>query len=251
MGRINYKTFAKSKPSPHETSVSDDSITSSDTSSESQKQVLLASNPKAMLFVYCRRGVLVLIAALLLFLAIFIPVTHAQQHHRHRDTAANIIHEPIQPPSYLLAVRNPYLSAWIPSSIAANISAGNAQFWTGQNLIWSVIARCRQCYMESFRSGYPRSWITPGLFLACYLTISAETAAATDIQIYSDIGGTWTGQTLSSSRSFTKQNTISAFSIKANNRATYFEASDQALWGEAIYSFISAIIHLNSYHRIR
>lgn len=138
---MNYKTFAASRPPLPERSVSDDSITSTDTLSESQNKELQDSNRKAMLFMYCRRGALVLIGALFVFLAIFLPVSHAQQHRRHRDTTASIIHEPIQPPSYPLAVRNPYLSAWIPSSLAANISAGNAQFWTGNNLIWSVIAR--------------------------------------------------------------------------------------------------------------
>lgn len=94
-----------------------------------------------MFSMYCKRGGLISIGAIITFIAIFIPVTYAQQHHQHRDTAPEIIYEPIRPPSYPLAVRNPYLSAWIPSSLAANISAGNAQFWAGQILIWGVIAR--------------------------------------------------------------------------------------------------------------
>lgn len=69
-----------------------------------------------------------------------------------------------------------------------------------------------------------------------YLTVSVHTTAATNIQIYSDIGGSWTGQSASSSWAFTQKNATSAFSIKANNRETYSESSDQALWGEAIYS---------------
>ncbi|EMR80550.1 hypothetical protein ACHAPC_001911 [Botrytis cinerea] len=272
MGRINYKTFAGSRPPPPERAISDNSITSSDILSESQKE-LLDSNRKAMLFMYFRRGAFVVIGALLIFLAVFIPVTKAQHHHR--DASATIIHEPIQPPSYPLAVRNPYLSAWIPSSLATNISSGNAQFWAGQNLIWTVIARVDNVTWNLFGVASPGagtrygtttsakytsthsifnitagsvtfgldffSPVSTGNYLRqslpfSYLTISAETAAATNIQIYSDIGGTWTGQTVSSSWTFTKQNTTSAFSIKANNRAAYSEASDQALWGEAIYS---------------
>ncbi|KAF7890953.1 uncharacterized protein EAF02_001278 [Botrytis sinoallii] len=275
MGRINYKTFAGSRPPPLGRAISDDSITSSDTLSESQKKELLDSNRKAMLSMYCRRGVLVVIGALFIFLAVFIPVTKAQQQHHHRDTSATVIYEPIQPPSYPLAVRNPYLSAWIPSSLAKNVSSGNAQFWTGQNLIWSVIARVDNVTWNIFGVASPGtgtrygtttsakytsthsifnvtagnvtfsldffSPVSTGNYLRqslpfSYLTISAGTTAATDVQIYSDISGTWTGQTESSSWTFTKQNTTSAFSIRANNRATYSEASDQALWGEAIYS---------------
>ncbi|KAF7950556.1 hypothetical protein EAE96_007838 [Botrytis aclada] len=275
MGRINYKTFAGSRPPPSERVISEDPITFSDTLSESQKEKLLDSKRKAMLFMCCRRGVLVVIGALFIFLAVFIPVTKAQQQHHHRDTPATVIHEPIQPPSYPLAVRNPYLSAWIPSSLANNISSGNAQFWAGQNLIWSVIARVDNATWNIFGVASPGagtrygtttsakytsthsifnvtagnvtfgldffSPVSTGNYLRqslpfSYLTISAETTTTTDIQIYSDISGTWTGQTVSSSWTFTKQNTTSAFSIKANNRATYSEASDQALWGEAIYS---------------
>ncbi|KAA8566060.1 hypothetical protein EYC84_008664 [Monilinia fructicola] len=223
---------------------------------------------------YLRRGGMALIIALIIFLAIFLPVTHAQRH-RHRETAANIIHEPIQPPSYPLAVRNPYLSAWIPSSLVANVSAGNAQFWGGQTLIWSVIARVDNVTWNIFGVATPGAGTQYGTTISAkytstnsifnvtaggvtfsldffspvstgnylrqslpfsYLTVSAETATEADVQIYSDISGTWTGQTVSSSWTFTKQNTTSAFSIKADNRATYSEASDQALWGEAIYS---------------
>ncbi|KAF7928153.1 uncharacterized protein EAE97_009951 [Botrytis byssoidea] len=275
MGRINYKPFAGSSPPPAGRAISDDSITSSDTLSESQKKKLSDSNRKAVLSMYCRRGVLVVIGALFIFLAVFIPVTKAQQQHHHRDTSATVIHEPIQPPSYPLAVRNPYLSAWIPSSLANNISSGNAQFWTGQNLIWSVIARVDNVTWNLFGVASPGSGTRYGTTISAkytsthsifnvtagsvifsldffspvstgnylrqslpfsYLTVSAGTTAATDIQIYSDISGTWTGQTVSSSGTFTKQNTTSAFLIRANNRATYSEASDQALWGEAIYS---------------
>ncbi|TGO46669.1 hypothetical protein BOTNAR_0573g00030 [Botryotinia narcissicola] len=275
MGRINYKTFAGSRPPPAGRAISDDSITSSDTLPESQKKKLSDSNRKAMLSMYCRRGVLVVIGALFIFLAVFIPVTKAQQQYHHRDTSATVIHEPIQPPSYPLAVRNPYLSTWIPCSLANNISSGNAQFWTGQNLIWSVIARVDNVTWNLFGVASPGSGTRYGTTISAkytsthsifhvtsgsvifsldffspvstgnylrqslpfsYLTVSAGITAATDIQIYSDISGTWTGQTVSSSWTFTKQNTTSAFSIKANNRATYSEASDQALWGEAIYS---------------
>ncbi|RAL60623.1 hypothetical protein DID88_009941 [Monilinia fructigena] len=263
MGRIDDKTFIRSRPPSPGFSVPDNSTNFFDNLSESQKKELQESNRKAKLMMYFRRGGMAMVVALIIFLAIFLPVTQAQRH-RHRETAANIIHEPIQPPSYPLAVRNPYLSAWIPSSLAANISAGNAQFWAGQTLIWSVIARVDNVTWNVFGVDTPGAgtqygnynigkvylytfdlqcygWgchVLFGLFLAGYLTVSAETAAdrEADIQIYSDISGTWTGQTVSSSWTFTKQNITSAFSIKANNRGTYSEASDQALWGEAIYS---------------
>ncbi|KAK5171286.1 uncharacterized protein LTR77_004430 [Saxophila tyrrhenica] len=48
---------------------------------------------------------------------------------------------PILPPSYPLAVKNPYLSAWLPGNQTADLPSAVPQFWTGQELTWSVIAR--------------------------------------------------------------------------------------------------------------
>lgn len=70
---------------------------------------------------------------------------------------------PIRPPSYPLAVRNPYLSgtcpirlcvhcysvkqansnlaAWLPGHLAADLPHASPQFWAGQNLTWAVLAR--------------------------------------------------------------------------------------------------------------
>ncbi|KAK4575241.1 hypothetical protein LTR86_001093 [Recurvomyces mirabilis] len=48
---------------------------------------------------------------------------------------------PVQPPSYPLAVKNPYLSAWVPGNQVKTLPSASAQFWNGLNLTWSVIAR--------------------------------------------------------------------------------------------------------------
>lgn len=50
-------------------------------------------------------------------------------------------HQPVQPPSYPLAVRNPYLSAWMPSDQVQSLPYAEPQFWAGQSLTWSVMAR--------------------------------------------------------------------------------------------------------------
>lgn len=44
-------------------------------------------------------------------------------------------------PSYPLAVRNPFLSAWVPGDHATNFPQAQAQFWAGQPLGWSILAR--------------------------------------------------------------------------------------------------------------
>lgn len=52
-----------------------------------------------------------------------------------------VTHQPARPPSYPLAVRNPYLSAWMPSDQVQTLPYAEPQFWAGQNLTWSVMAR--------------------------------------------------------------------------------------------------------------
>lgn len=52
-----------------------------------------------------------------------------------------VAHHPVRPPSYPLAVRNPYLSAWMPSDRVAQLPSAEPQFWAGQELGWSVIVR--------------------------------------------------------------------------------------------------------------
>ena len=55
--------------------------------------------------------------------------------------ATAIQFDPVQPPSYPLAVRNPYLSTWIPGNLVPNLPSSSPQFWNGVDLTWSVIGR--------------------------------------------------------------------------------------------------------------
>lgn len=53
----------------------------------------------------------------------------------------HLTHHPALPPSYPLAVRNPYLSAWMPSDRVHQLPYADSQFWAGQDLGWAVIVR--------------------------------------------------------------------------------------------------------------
>ncbi|KAE9397140.1 DUF1793-domain-containing protein [Gymnopus androsaceus JB14] len=44
---------------------------------------------------------------------------------------------PFNPPAFPLAVRSPYLSAWLPSGNGTSLNGAWAQFWTGQTLGWA------------------------------------------------------------------------------------------------------------------
>lgn len=52
-----------------------------------------------------------------------------------------VAHHPARPPSYPLAVRNPYLSTWMPADRVDQLPYAESQFWTGQELGWSVMVR--------------------------------------------------------------------------------------------------------------
>lgn len=54
---------------------------------------------------------------------------------------AEVQHDPAVPPSYPLAVRNPYLSAWMPGSFVEDLPSSEPQFWAGQSLTWGIMAR--------------------------------------------------------------------------------------------------------------
>lgn len=52
-----------------------------------------------------------------------------------------VAHHPARPPSYPLAVRNPYLSTWMPADRVDRLPYAEPQFWAGQDLGWSVMVR--------------------------------------------------------------------------------------------------------------
>lgn len=56
----------------------------------------------------------------------------------------------IRLPSYPLAVRHPYLSAWVPGDQLDDIAKAKPQFWSGQDLAWPVVARVDNCTYALF-----------------------------------------------------------------------------------------------------
>ena len=54
---------------------------------------------------------------------------------------AQVAFHPARPPSYPLAVRNPYLSTWMPADQVEQLPYAESQFWAGQELGWSVMVR--------------------------------------------------------------------------------------------------------------
>ncbi|CAI7651300.1 unnamed protein product [Penicillium glandicola] len=187
-----------------------------------------------------------------------------------------ISYSPIQPPSYPLAVRSPYLSAWIPGNSVASLASNRAQFWAGNDLIWSVTARVdgvaynlfgvhlplsgtksgtvteasytsthsiftveagsRTFTLDFFSPVSPKNYLRQSLPFS-YLTVTVTAGDSSSVQIYSDIDHSWVGQAVDVSWSYSAKNTTSVFQIEGVDTQTYSEnANGQALWGSAVYA---------------
>ncbi|RDW72186.1 DUF1793-domain-containing protein [Coleophoma crateriformis] len=216
---------------------------------------------------------LLLCLAIILSTAIPLHFRHRPYHHRRNP---RIEYTPCQPPSFPLAVRNPYLSAWVPGSWVNTLPEIEAQFWAGQRLTWSIAARVDGVTYNLFgvpnpgtstKSAIVRnaqytatnslftlhagpaiitldffSPVSPTNYLRqslpfSYLTIGASSISATTVEVYSDIDSTWTGQEKNSTWTYEKASSISIFTISALGAPTYSQNDmDQALWGDAIFS---------------
>ncbi|KAK1076383.1 hypothetical protein LTR33_008993 [Friedmanniomyces endolithicus] len=185
---------------------------------------------------------------------------------------------PVLPPSYPLAVRNPYLSAWLPGNEVQDLPFASARFWNGLNLTWSVTARVDGRPYSLFGVPSPGPGVEAGVlqraeytstrttftvtagadtfvldFLSpisplnyvrhnapfSYLTVSASSINASQIQIYSDIDNTWAGQfdeDVQVGWGYTVTNdSTSAFTLTPGGTATYSEYKNTAQWGSSVY----------------
>jgi hypothetical protein len=164
----------------------------------------------------------------------------------------------------------------MPGNEVASLSSNNAQFWAGNKLIWSVIARVdgvaynlfgvasppsgtqsatvteatytsthstftvtagsREFTLDFFSPVSPKNYLRQSLPFS-YLTVTLAAGDSTPVQIYSDIDASWTGQTSDSSWSYSTSGSTGVFQIETVGAAIYSQNSDgQALWGSAVYA---------------
>jgi hypothetical protein len=133
------------------------------------------------------------------------------------SVTADATYTPILPPSYPLAVRNPCLSgkffhrwhhslqywastpfrfdpsltsapAWLPGNGVANLPSAVAQFWQGQQLTWSVIARVNGKTYSLFGVPRPGDDIQPGSLTSADFsaTHTTFTVTASDVKFVLD-----------------------------------------------------------------
>ncbi|KAL4950293.1 hypothetical protein BDW69DRAFT_202272 [Aspergillus filifer] len=182
---------------------------------------------------------------------------------------------PTRPPSYPLAVRSPYLSTWMPSDQVSALPYAESQFWAGQNLTWSVMARVdNQTYslmgitnpgpkirpatvsaakytathsifelsagsvnftLDFFSLISPSKYVRQSLPFS-YLTVTASVADENNIQVFTSIDGRWAGKAQSAVPEFHQDDDILAYTFEVKGTTPYTENRDMALWGKAILS---------------
>ncbi|KAI9039979.1 putative glutaminase [Aspergillus affinis] len=186
-----------------------------------------------------------------------------------------IVYRPAQPPSYPLAVRNPYLSTWMPGDQIQDLPHAEPQFWAGQNLTWSVLARVDghtyslmgvKDHGDGVRPAVVRSAeytathslftlaageavitldffspISPSNYLRqslpfSYLTVTVSGSSTSTVQVLSSIDGRWAGSAESTARNFQKAGSTAVYSLAVENATPYSEVDDMATWGEVIFA---------------
>lgn len=174
--------------------------------------------------------------------------------------------------SYIIAV-------WLPGDQVANIPTATPQFWKGQNLSLGILARVdgttyklfgvpesvdsaveasvnnatytsthsifgltagsATFMLDFFSPVSPSNYLRQSLPFS-YVTISVSSTQTHDVQIYSDIDETWTGQSGNTVSELTKSGDLSLFQLSVDGAATYSETTlSQALWGETVLAAVS------------
>ncbi|KAH7098950.1 DUF1793-domain-containing protein [Auriculariales sp. MPI-PUGE-AT-0066] len=180
------------------------------------------------------------------------------------------------PPSIPLAVKTPYLSAWLPQGSGRALNEDWAKFWTGSTLGWAGFARvdgtvyrtmgvpgnsatlATQTAM-SFTSTSSKftltvgpvrliytflSPVTPSDYLRqsipfSYMSITAQSTdgASHSVQLYTDISAEWvTGDVTLQANWTTTQGSVFTHQVQLVSQTVFSEKSDHIQHGAAYYS---------------
>ena len=169
--------------------------------------------------------------------------------------------------SYPLAVRNPYLSTWLPGDVASDAPTAALEFWQGQTIYWPVFARVdgvtyyclsevngvsnaspatqtgieftathtiitltagdATVTLDFFSPVSPSNYIRQSLPYS-YLTVNVTSSSTHDVQIFSGADDSWSGFNGSLSASVqTGTDGESVYFNISDPDQTLYEESDQ------------------------
>ncbi|GFF24109.1 uncharacterized protein C16H5.12c [Aspergillus lentulus] len=163
----------------------------------------------------------------------------------------------------------------MPSDRVQTLPFAEPQFWTGQDLGWSIMVRVDgQTYslmgvkepgegvqpavvhtaeytathsvftasagtvmvtLDFFSPVSPSNYLRQSLPFS-YLTVSVSGTSANSVQVFSSIDGRWTGVSEGAVCEFDDAGSTAMFSLKVEDATLYAESSDMATWGETIFA---------------
>ena len=178
-------------------------------------------------------------------------------------------------PSYPLAVKNPYLSAWVPGNQVGDAPTAQPEFWAGQDLTWSILARVNDVTYSLFGVPGAVNNVSPATTGAVtyssshtiinltagntefsldffspvlpgtgdyarqslpYSYLTVTSSSTTSVQILSAIDQTWTAQDGASDLNYTTFGTAGLFWFYNPNQVPFTENSDMATYGSVVFA---------------
>lgn len=178
-------------------------------------------------------------------------------------------------PSYPLAVKNPYLSAWVPGNQLGDAATAQPEFWAGQDLTWSILARVDGVTYSLFGAPGAINDVTPATTDAVtyssshtlinltagdtgfsldffspvlpgtgdyarqslpYSYLTVTTTSTSSVQILSAIDQTWTAQDGASNLNYTTSGTAGLFWFYNPSQVPFTENSDMATYGSILFA---------------
>jgi hypothetical protein len=123
-----------------------------------------------------------------------------------------------------------------PDALSGSVEASlTTAEYTSTHSIFTLAAGTAATFtLDFFSPVSPKNYVRQSLPFS-YLTVSVDAKKASKVQVYSDIGESWTGQTGNTVSTFTKSDGVSMFELSVDGAAQYSEnANSQALWGQTV-----------------
>jgi hypothetical protein len=121
------------------------------------------------------------------------------------------------------------------ASTNATVVSGS---YTSTNSIFVLQAGGVTFTLDFFSPVSPKNYVRQSMPFS-YLTVTANASTASVVQIYSDIDGSWAYPGPAKTSSYTTSGTAGVYQVQLATPSTYGEATDMALWGQAVYATAS------------
>ncbi|KAI0832343.1 DUF1793-domain-containing protein [Trametes gibbosa] len=166
---------------------------------------------------------------------------------------------PFNPAAVPLAVRSPYLSAWLPQGAGTALNGAWPTFWTGSILGWAGFVKVDGVAYNwlgdpsvpgatfskaTQKSLQPHDLVNQSLPLSYYaISAVSNDGAAHNVQLYSDISAEWiTGDnSLTANWTTTTTGTVLTHQVQLVSQTQFGEVGDHIQQGSAYHSTLNTV----------